>query len=145
MSTSPRVRARPSIDAPSTGSTMPGNSVTTSIRIEALQVEQPLGRPDDHAARREVDLAHDLRALPPRAGDAVPLALVVRRVPQHALPHPPEPLRIVRHRRHADLSGEPVGPGDRADHDEAIAHSALTFARSRRTVVDGWAPLAIHA
>src|SRR2546427_2729388 len=60
MSTSPRVRARPSIDAPSTGSTMPGNSVTPSIRIEALQVEQPLGRPDDHAARREVDLAHDL-------------------------------------------------------------------------------------
>src|SRR2546426_120309 len=146
MSTSPRVRARPSIDAPSTGSTMPGNSVTTSIRIEALQVEQPLGRPDDHAARREVDLAHDLGN---RWDQMLPRVVahdpeVLRRRPLDA-GHPPDPRRIVRHRRHADLSGEPVGPGDRADHDEAIAHSALTFARSRRTVVDGWAPLAIHA
>src|SRR2546422_2707799 len=61
MSTSPRARARPSIDAPSTGSTMPGKSVTMSIRIPYLQVEQALGRADHHPARLEVDLAHDLR------------------------------------------------------------------------------------
>src|SRR5207249_3950935 len=140
MSTSPRARARPSIDASSTGSTMPGNSVTTSIRIPRLQIEQPRGRADHHPARREIDLAHDRRALPPRAGDAVPLAPVVRRVPQHTLPHPPEPLRVVRHRRHTNLAREPVGSGDGADHDEAVLHSAFTFARSRRTVFDGWAP-----
>src|SRR5438874_2258156 len=61
MSTRPRVRARPSIDAPSTGSTIPGNSVTMSIRTPHLQVEQPLGRADHHPACREIDLAHDLR------------------------------------------------------------------------------------
>src|SRR5437016_14069486 len=61
MSTSPRARARPSIDAPSTGSTMPGKSVTMSIRIPYLQVEQALGRADHHPACLEVDLAHDLR------------------------------------------------------------------------------------
>src|SRR2546430_16653679 len=92
-----------------------------------------------------LDRHHDRRALPPRAGDAVPLAPVVRRVPQHTLPYPPEPLRVVRHRRPATLAREPVGPGDGADHDEAILHSAFTFARSRRTVFEGWAPLAIHA
>src|SRR5437879_5063855 len=117
MSTSPRARARPSIDAPSTGSTMPGKSVTMSIRIPYLQVEQALGRADHHPARLEVDLAHDLR----------------------------DPVRAVRRRRHADLAGEPVGRRDRADHDEALAHSAFTFARSFRTVFEGWAPLAIHA
>src|SRR5437773_1078660 len=148
MSTSPRARARPSIDAPSTGSTMPGKSVTMSIRIPYLQVEQALGRADHHPARLEVDLAHDLRdrrALSPHGGNPVLLAPIARRVPQQALPQAREPFRMVRHRRHADLAGEPVGPRDRADHDEALAHSAFTFARSFRTVFEGWAPLAIHA
>src|SRR2546426_262058 len=61
MSTSPRARARPSIDSASTGSTMPGNSVTMSMRIRVLlQVEQPVGRPDDDPAAGQVDLDHDL-------------------------------------------------------------------------------------
>src|SRR2546428_786726 len=231
MSTSPRARARPSIDAPSTGSTMPGKSVTMSIRIPYLQVEQALGRADHHPARLQVDLARDLgdrrdqvltrlvrhdpevlrrrpldaghppdlppvlrhhaaplelpgvevprrerqgvvlrqrheashergrglggvapleghqdrRALSPHGGNPVLLAPIARRVPQQALPQAPEPFRMVRHRRHADLAGEPVSPRDRADHDEALAHSAFTFARSFRTVFEGWAPLAIHA
>src|SRR5438093_12746132 len=79
MSTSPRARARPSIDSASTGSTMPGNSVTMSMRIRVpLQVEQPVGRPDDDPAAGQVDLDHDLgyrrdEALAGTVGDHPPL------------------------------------------------------------------------
>src|SRR5207247_464274 len=119
------------------GSTMPGNSVTTSIRIPRLQIEQPRGRADHHPARREIDLAHDLRD---RRDQMLPRVVphdpqVLRRRPLDA-GHPPDLPPVLR---------EPVGPGDGADHDEAVLHSAFTFARSRRTVFDGWAPLAIQA
>src|SRR5215470_19851754 len=61
MSTSPRACARPSIDSASTGATMPGKSVTMSMRTtRPLQLEQAVGRPDHHTARRHVDLEHDL-------------------------------------------------------------------------------------
>src|SRR6185369_16749426 len=90
MSTSPRARARPSIDSETAGSTIPGNSVTMSMRIRgsfcvraaiwpppppfarsgpappcrssmSLELEQSLRRPDHHAARLDVDVDHDLR------------------------------------------------------------------------------------
>src|SRR5262249_17228896 len=63
MSTSPRVRARPSIDVTSAGSTMPGNSVTMSIRMfraPLLQVQQPVGRPDHDSPAVEIHIANDL-------------------------------------------------------------------------------------
>src|SRR5258706_6424776 len=59
MSTSPRARARPRIDSETVGSTIPGHSVTMSMRI-ALQLEQSLRRPDDDPARVDVHLHHDL-------------------------------------------------------------------------------------
>src|SRR6185295_10360691 len=62
MSTSPRVWARPSIDSAITGVTIPGNKVTMSMRMRrVLQLQQAVRRPDDDAARRHVDLEHDLR------------------------------------------------------------------------------------
>src|SRR5262245_7645068 len=78
MSTSPRARARPSIDSASTGSTIPGNSVTMSMRIGVrLQVEQPVRWPDDDAAGGQIDLDHDLG----HRGNE-PLALAVSDHPQ---------------------------------------------------------------
>src|SRR5438046_8197621 len=64
MSTMPCVRARPIIDSARAGSTMPGNSVTMSMRIGRLiawsELQQALRRPDHHSASRQVDLPHDL-------------------------------------------------------------------------------------
>src|SRR5438552_6241642 len=128
MSTSPRVRARPSIDAPSTGSTMPGNSVTTSIRIEALQVEQPLGRPDDHAARREVDLAHDLGN---RWDQMLPRVVahdpeVLRRRPLDA-GHPPDLPPVLReHAAALELPG--VEAPDRKSTRLNSSHQIISYA-----------------
>src|SRR2546425_780138 len=58
MSTSPRARARPSIDVASAGSTIAGNSVTMSIRISELQ--ETLGRLDHDPPRLQIHVAHDL-------------------------------------------------------------------------------------
>src|SRR2546425_3544008 len=65
MSTRPRCRARPSIEAPSTGSTISGNRVTMWIRISGcpaggLQAEQAGRRPDHVPPGRHVDVDHDL-------------------------------------------------------------------------------------
>src|SRR5437867_12769106 len=58
MSTSPRARARPSIEVASAGSTIAGNSVTMSIRISELQ--ETLGRLDHDPPRLQIHVAHDL-------------------------------------------------------------------------------------
>src|SRR5207245_837880 len=107
MSTSPRARARPSIDVASAGSTIAGNSVTMSIRISELQ--EPLARLD-----------HD----PPRRRHPARLAAITRRVPQHALAQGLEPLGPIGEGRDPHLAGEPVRPADLADRDEpALCHS----------------------
>src|SRR3990172_6416868 len=96
MSTSPRARARPSIETASTGSTISGNSVTMSMRIGS-ELQQALRGPDHDPARREVHVQHDLahggdqvlaplarddpavlRAPALDAGHAPPLAAVLR-------------------------------------------------------------------
>src|SRR5207247_8792093 len=98
LSTGPRSRAPPRIAAPRTVSTKPGKSVTISIRIPYLQVEQALGRSDHHPACLELDLAHDLRD----RRDQVLTRLVrhdpevLRRRPLDA-GHPPDLPPVLRH------------------------------------------------
>src|SRR5262249_42526677 len=98
MSTSPRARARPSIDSASTGSTIPGNRVTMAMRIGVrLQVEQPVRGPDDDTAGGQIDLDHDLGH---RRNEALALAVgdhpqIVRRRLLDAR-HPPHVASIFR-------------------------------------------------
>src|SRR3972149_6014138 len=209
MSTSPRARARPSIETASTGSTISGNSVTMSMRILRLSLasdgggpaprrpaappappapanpprggahprappraargsrrEEAPGRerqrprlrqrhePADQRARvlrrgAALDRHQHRVALPARRGDPVPLPAIPRRVPQHALGHALEALRMVGERPHAELPAQAVRPRDLADPGEALRHVpayfARVFARSFRTVFDGCAPFLIHA
>src|SRR3972149_6633148 len=148
MSTRPRARARPSIETASTGSTISGNRVTMSMRILRLSPASdggvpapppPAAPPAGPAPAPPAPRARVLRrgaaldrhqprvALPARRGDPVPLPAIPRRVPQHALGHALEALRMVGERPHAGVPAQAVRPRDLADHDEALRHVPAYF------------------
>src|SRR5437660_921885 len=114
MSTRPRCRARPSIEAPSAGSTISGNRVTMSIfiwfavgapapgRLTQARLDRPQGR------------------LACGCASASGLPLVADRVPHHARGHALEALGPIGEGNHPDLPAQAVRPHDLADGDELL-------------------------
>ena len=85
-------------------------------------IQKRKGDPKDDLITYLIQAEEDGASVAACRGDAPRLPFVPRRIPQHAPGEFQEPVRPVRTGLHPDFTPDTMGPGDPADHDEALRH-----------------------